>query len=106
MFVAGDTETVWRLRPPAKDAFGDRVAGATDELEISGCLFAPAGSTESAPGSFANTVDSPATVYTPPGIDVLPTDKLRIRGQLYEVLGEPQQWGFKGCVVNIRRVTG
>ncbi len=105
MAGAGDTETVVRIRPPAKDAFGDPSAGEADELPIDGCLFAPGKSAE--PQFAANQVDTDATLYTPPGVDVLPTDHIRVREQVYRVVGDPADWGPRwGVVIGLRKVTG
>lgn len=102
---AGDTETVTILRPPGKDAYGDTVTGDTTEFDIDGCLFAPGPSKEQ--GFAANTVDTNGTIYAPAGIPaVLPTDRVRIRGELYSVAGKPQVWGSAGVVIVVRLVTG
>jgi hypothetical protein len=105
MFIAGDVETVTRLRPPARDPFGDQVGGLA-ELDVAGCLVAPGGSAEIGEGEGARQVDTDATVYAPPGTAVASTDRMRVRGLVYEVIGVPQQWGTTGVVIQLRRVTG
>lgn len=102
--AAGDTETVTVVRPPGKDAFGDRLPGAATEFEVQGCLFAPGPSKEAA--FAANTVDTDGTIYGPPGMDIVATDQVRVRGDLYTVEGKPQAWGTSGVVVAVRLVTG
>jgi hypothetical protein len=104
VFSAGDSETVVRIRPPGKDAYGDPVAGAETELDVTGVLFAPAGSSEVTDG--ANQVRADGAIYAEPDTDVLATDKLRIRGQEYQVVGAPQQWGSTMTVIAVRRITG
>lgn len=104
MLAAGDTETITRIRPAEKDGFGDPVPGSGGELDLTGCLFAPGPSAEMLNG--ANQVDVDGTVYTPPGADVLATDRLRIRGDEYEVVGRPRNWGKAGVEIVVKLVTG
>jgi hypothetical protein len=92
---------VVRVRPPALDPFGDPLPGSPSELTIRGCRFAPGPSRELGVG--ISQVDTDATVYAPAGVDVLATDLIRARGQLYTVVGQPQDWGSAGVVVVLRR---
>jgi hypothetical protein len=101
---AGDTETVTVVRPTGRDAFGDPLPGTPAEHDIPGCLFAPGPSTEN--NTAAQQVDTDATVYAPPGADVLATDRVRARGNLFDVVGDPQVWGRAGVVIVLRKVTG
>jgi hypothetical protein len=101
---AGDAETVVVLRPPGKDRFGDPAAGDTAQFDLPGCLFAPGPSIER--NTAANQVDSDATVYAPAGSDVRAADRLRVRGVVYDVIGNPQDWGRAGVVIALRLVTG
>lgn len=98
--MAGE-ETVTVIRPPAADAFGDPVAGATTELALLGCLFAPGPSQELGVG--AAGTDTDGTVYAPPGADVRSTDRMRVRGQVFTVVGDPQDWGAEGVVIVLRK---
>lgn len=104
MAGAGDNETFTVIRPPGRDVYGDPLTGSTTEFELPGCLFAPGPSREV--GFAANMVDTDGTVYAPPGSDVRATDQMRIRGDLYKVVGQPQVWGSSGVVIAVRRVTG
>lgn len=104
MAGAGDTETVQVIRPPGRDRFGDPLPGAATEFDLPGCLFAPGSSRE--PGFAANQVDTDGTLYAPPASDVRATDRVRVRGDVYEVVGKPQVWGTSGVVVALREVTG
>jgi hypothetical protein len=101
---AGDTETVQVIRPPGRDRFGDPLPGAATEFDLPGCLFAPGPSRE--PGFATNMVDTDGTLYAPPASDVRATDRVRVRGDVYEVVGKPQVWGTSGVVVALREVTG
>ncbi len=102
--MAGERETVTILRPPGRDRFGDPLPGATEEIDVEGCLFAPGPSKELGPA--ANTVDTDATVYAPPETVVESTDRIRVRGDVYGVVGKPQDWGSAGVVIVLRQVTG
>ncbi|TDC02283.1 hypothetical protein E1091_01150 [Micromonospora fluostatini] len=104
MFAAGDLETVVRIRPPQRDPFGDPIPGSGGELVLPDCLFAPGPSAEMLNG--ANQVDVDGTVYAHPGADVTETDRLRIRGEVYEVVGRPRRWGRAGVEIVVRLVTG
>lgn len=93
------------LRPPAKDAFGDQVAGSTTQIAVPGCLVAPGHSTETLVA--ADTVASDMTVYAPAGTpEIRPTDRALVAGKEYTVAGDPQDWGSAGLVIALRRVTG
>lgn len=104
MAGAGDTETVTVIRPTGRDAFGDPQPGVPTEFDVPGCLFVPGPSREL--GFAANQVDTDGTIYAPAGTDVQPSDKVRVRGDVYAVVGEPQVWGSFGTVIVLRRVTG
>lgn len=99
-----DIESITVVRPPARGRFGDPVVGSTTEFEVSGCQFAPGPSAEGPVA--ANTVEAEATVYAPPNVDILATDKVRARGELWVVYGAPQFWGSFGTVIPLRRATG
>lgn len=104
MFGAGDTETVTVIRPPGRDPFGDPLPGTAQESDVAGCLFAPGTSRE--PGFADNQVDTDGTIYAPAGTDIRATDRVRIRGDEYSVVGKPQVWGTSGVVTAVRLVTG
>lgn len=99
-----NTETVTVIRPPALDQFGDPVPGTSTEQLVGGCLFAPGSSDEGDVGT--NQVVTDGAVYGPAGLDVQHSDRIRIRGDLYEVVGKPQRWGAFGTVVGVRLYNG
>ncbi len=101
--MAGETETVTVVRPGGRTRFGDD-DGTAAEFPIEGCLYAPGPSSE--PGFASNQVDTDGTIYAPAGVDVRPTDRIRVRGKLYSVVGEPMDWGSAGVVIVLRRQTG
>lgn len=103
------TETVTVVRPPGKDTFGDPVPGPAQRYPVPGCWFAPGPSRELGGGS--NTVESDATVYARKGLagvpgGIRPTDLIEVRGDAYQVVGQPQDWGRSGFVIVLRRYTG
>lgn len=98
--MAGD-DTVTVIRPPGRDPFGDPVPGSTTQFTIAGCLFAPGPSKEM--GLAAAGTDTDGTVYAPAGVDVRATDLLQVRGTVYTVVGDPQDWGAEGVVVVLRK---
>lgn len=114
MFPNG--ETVTRLRPLGLDQFGDPLPGTITELDIPGCAVWPrdgnaAGGNENT--DFRNTVISGLMILAPPGSDIEPTDRFRVRGLVYEVDGEPGVWGPSpltgteaGVQVALKRVEG
>jgi hypothetical protein len=100
-------ETVTVVRPAPLDKFGDPIPGETDsEFDSDGWLVAPGGSAELRDQQ--NSVDSDMALYrvgSPTGEDIQPKDRVRVRGKLYEVQGEPAVWRL-GTVINLRKFTG
>lgn len=99
----GDTLTVTVIRPAGRTQFGDD-SGTATTFDIEGCLFAPGPSRE--PGFASLQVTTDGTIYGPPAMDVLPTDRMLVRGKLYSVVGEVEDWGSAGSVVVLQRHTG
>ena len=110
IFPYGETAVI--LRAPLVDAgYGnqERDWDNATPTESPGWAFAPR------PGDETTTSDSPSVIvgltgYGPPGADVLPTDRLEVRGDVYEVEGEVGEWrspftGWEpGVEVALRRV--
>lgn len=82
--------TVTRLRPPATDDYGDPLPGSTGELDIPGCVVWPRGSSETNDAS--NTVIVGLELLAPAGTDLVPTDKVRVRGDVYDIDGDVGEW--------------
>lgn len=101
-----NTEQVTIVRPPRKGKFGDPAPGASVELPLDGVMFAPGASAENNDG--ANSVDTDGAIYAQGNTDtgVLPTDRIRVRGEMYEVVGKPSIWAGFGTVIQLRRFTG
>ncbi|MEU1761675.1 hypothetical protein [Micromonospora sp. NPDC005652] len=105
-------ETVVILRAPLTDGpYGNQERDWTQaQSTISrGWAFAPRGGDEQqAPGIPAVIVG--LTGYGPPDADITPTDRMEVRGQVYEVVGEVGLWrspftGWRpGLEVALRRV--
>lgn len=106
-------ETITVVRPPARGRFGDPAAGTPQRFDVPGTLFAPGPSQELGAGAGANQVDTDGTVYPPPTILTIvpggpkPTDQIEVRGDLYGIVGDPQNWGARRrLVILLRKVTG
>ena len=116
-------ETVTRLR-------GQRIAdpysadsstldfSAPAELPIDGVAVAPLASAATATET-RNALDEARaavmdgfTLYLPEGGDIISADRVRVRGGIYRVTGQPQDWRspltgwHPGVVINIERVVG
>lgn len=114
MFAAG--ETVTRLRGTLT---GDPYSGIDSAISwtspasraIPGCGFDP-GTSDEPTQDARNAVITRPTVYAPTGSDVLPGDRLVVRGITYEVKGNPAAWrspftgSSPGLVVTLEEVRG
>lgn len=113
-------ETVTRLRavliadPYSTDdtqAAWDDTDNPPDALEIDGCGFNPGSSTEPLQDA-RNAVVTRPEVYAPSGADVLAGDRLVVRGDTYEVFGNPGDYrspftGWApGLAIPLQRVEG
>lgn len=108
------SETVIRLRAgegTTEDPYGNPVPGADVEVEIPTLGIAPRVSSEfNEPGR--NAVIVGLSVYFPRGTDVKASDGFRVRGEVYEVDGEPGDWRnpftgvARGIEVALSKVTG
>ena len=88
----GDTVTIVRPGLPTQDTYGNDVPGAPAEIPVAGCGVAPRDGTGSASNELTDardTVISGLTLYAPYGTDIRATDKVRVGGVLYEVVGLP-----------------
>lgn len=108
------TETVTRLRAgTSPDRYGGTEADWTtpDELDIDGCAVAPRDAEEDNTNG-RQAVIAGFNIYAPAGADVLPTDRLTVRGEVHEVHGEPGVWTSPfddvtaGVEIRTRRVDG
>lgn len=86
------SDTVTRVRyADERDAFGDLAANVAPlETDIPGCSVQPRSGSERT--DQRDTVVTLLTAFLPPGSDVIPTDQLRYRGDLYEIDTRPESW--------------
>jgi len=99
-------EQIVIIRPAPRDKFGDPTGDPDTETVSEGWLFAPGASSELHDGQ--NSVDTDAELYrtgAPGDEDIRPADRIRVRDQVFEVVGEPAVWRL-GTVVRLRRFAG
>lgn len=102
------TDLVVRLRKEqtGEDRYGDPVYGDV-ESPLPGALFAPGGTSEPVGPGREPVVMEPTLYWRNQWPDVVASDRLRVRGRVFEVEGEPAEWRGKrvgGLVVTLRRV--
>ena len=88
-------ESVTRIRPGAQtgtDAFNDPIYGPDVEATIDGALFSPGGSTEAPEPGRDPIVTVPTLYFRGSWPDITATDRVRVRGQVFEVVGVPANW--------------
>jgi hypothetical protein len=113
----GETITIVRSGPSTgRDDYGVPIPGPDTEIDVKGCVVAPRPENiriGTAAQQGRDSVITGWTVYAPPGTEIRTTDRLRIRGSLWEVTGETADWGRSpftgtpGCVeVTADRITG
>ena len=86
-------ETVWHLprRTGSADAHGNTVWSWPDEVPVAGAKVAPAAGEETGePAREAVTVG--LKVMLPAGVRIAPVDRMKVRGAIYHVIGEPGVW--------------
>jgi hypothetical protein len=99
------------VRGPVKDAFGDLPADGVAERFCTRGAYADAGTSEDVTSRGA-TVSTTSTLYLPFGTDVVRTDRIEVRGRVWEIDGDPQHWRSPltgtpaTTVVNLRSVRG
>lgn len=93
-----------RRDPGGRDTYGDPVDSTTERTTLTGCRFAPGSSTATAGRGRDGIVSTPA-LYCRTDPDLAHTDQVEVDGRLYDVDGEPEQWGA-GVVVQLRSASG
>lgn len=96
MFPLKHGETITRLRRRmVLDPYsGETTLGTwdgADELSIEGCAVAPSSTSEPLNANRQMVITN-MSVYGPPGMDVLPEDRIRARSGLWDVAGESARW--------------
>lgn len=87
-------ETVTRLRTgasPGLDPYDNPLPGVDAEIPLTGAAFDPGGSLEPAEVGRAQTVTTPR-LYFRTSPDIISSDRLRVRGLVYDVIGHPALW--------------
>lgn len=104
------TETVTRLRPATSDdRYGDTTPGEQAEEDIDGALFAPGGTQEPVQIGREAVIAEPSLYFPRTWPDILATDLMRVRGDVYQVTGFPADWRgvtAGGLVVELKRTAG
>jgi len=103
------TEPVTRIRAQVtgEDRYGNPTT--TDvESDLPAALFAPEGSPEIAEPGRTIVTQGPSLYWRGEWPDVVSSDRLRVRGEVFAVDGHPADWrGLTGgLVVRLRRVEG
>ncbi|MEV2277868.1 hypothetical protein AB0I72_20010 [Nocardiopsis sp. NPDC049922] len=103
-------ETLTVVRGPGTDRHGDPLPGDPAETDSHGWDVQPAATSEDVDDG-GDTVQEEWTAIGPPGADITATDRVRWRGDLYQVQGQPQRWpDHRGRAhhteVTLRRVRG
>ncbi|MET9150075.1 hypothetical protein ABZX82_02150 [Streptomyces griseoflavus] len=87
----GDAVTIVRPGPSTQDEYGNDKPGPPVEIPVPGCAIAPRGGA----GASTELTDARDTVitglilYAPYGTEIRATDRVRVGGELYEVVGLP-----------------
>ncbi len=104
-------ETVQVLTAPARPKYGQPTPAPTVKATYTNCAVAP-GDARGEDTFQRDTVEVALTVFLPPGADVTAVDKITVRGETWDVVGEPQPtpspltgWD-PGVPVALRRSTG
>lgn len=104
------SEVVTRLRAGSTtDPYSDQpVEDWTAPVELDITTLSPAEPRPSGEPVQAsrNAVVSGWTLYLPEGSDVTARDRMRVRGTVYRVLGDPAHWLGAGIVVQVERMEG
>jgi hypothetical protein len=107
---AGETATVLRPGTPTQDPYGNDVPGDDTETDYGSCAVWPRVSSEDVQAR--DQIIDGLYVLFPVGADVLATDRVRVRGEVYLVDGEPGVYrspltGTRlGPQVALTRITG
>lgn len=110
MYPHGETVTVRTPVPGPDDRYGNPTLAWSDQ-PVPGCAVAPRSSTE--PDQVGRSaVITGLVVYLPTGTPVTAQSRFLVRGEEYEVEGEPGDWrnpytgGWPGLEVAVIRVEG
>lgn len=94
-----ETVTLLRETGGGFDAYGDPIAVIATRIDVTGCMVAPATSTEPSTRGREGVVIG-WTVYAPTGTVAYHTDRVEIRGVSCAIESNPADWGTGGVVIN------
>lgn len=106
----GEVIEVYRAATTGEDRYGDDVLGFALASTVAGVGFEPGNSNELAVRRDGMTIE--ATLYLAPGSDVVYQDRVSVRGDMWDVVTEPEVWtnlltGWDaGVVVGLSRTEG
>lgn len=104
------TETVTRLRAgTVTDPYSGEPTESwdtPDELDIVTLAPAEPRPSQEPVQDARNALTSGWTLYLPEGADVARNDRMRVRGEVFPVQGEPADWMGAGVVVQAFRTEG
>lgn len=114
-YPAGETVQILNGATTGRNQYGDDVHTFPVKATYTDVPVAPADANGTGGNEYVDgrdTVIIGLTVFLPDGADVQATDRAIVRGQTWEVVGDPQQWQSPftgwcpGVPVALRRVTG
>jgi hypothetical protein len=88
-------ETVVRIRAgdsPGDDRYGNPLPGVDADTPLTGAAFDPGGSLEPSEVGREQRVTNPKVYFRDYAPDIVATDRLRVRGDVYRVIGRPAKW--------------
>lgn len=97
------------IAPQLKGKHGDPLPVDPDEVTVTGCYMQQAATSEATDGR--DTVVTTWDLFLPPGVTVTALHRVRWRGELYDVDGDPTPWddgqgSAHHIEVRLRHVTG
>jgi hypothetical protein len=97
-----------RISTTTTDAGGNTVADEWDIQPIGLGLFAPTPTADVTGDGRDGTQVLPSVYFEGWHPDIVATDRIAVRGALYDIVGEPQVWTENpgGTVVSLRKVDG
>ena len=89
-FPFGETVVILRTEPDDVDPYGDPIPGASTETPVEGCAVWTGREANAEPVAADRApLIADLTISFPAGTDVRSTDRVRVRGKVYDVEGDP-----------------
>ncbi|HEY9524047.1 MAG TPA: hypothetical protein VIR33_12470 [Thermopolyspora sp.] len=108
--MIGEVVTILRPGTPTRDSHGNDVPGPDIEIDVDHCAVWQTGTSEQVQDQ--DQVQNSIQVFFPFGTSILATDRLRVRSEVFQVVGRPPSWSSPftgtraGVEVQAERVTG